>query len=637
METFNWTKDDSELIDFDNCSFEEESLEIKDSCKIYRIGDEIKIENINNNEVNSSKNLNLNEYDENMKLGEIKYKDKKYYFFPNRKEDMNELTGEELFSWLIYKGNKFPMTKNKYKLKEGDIIRLGRVWLIVRVLHIPAKKLDRKNTNCLISYHSQINESLNINNDFREDRDYYKNLIGDEDSDITEDEEENEEEENDKNITDNNMKDSNNKDENHENKRKKKNKGKNYNPKIINVKKKEDKIKYDSNKLEKQKLCRICYMTETSSLINPLIKPCKCSGSMKYIHLKCLMQWLKTKIQIDKSEYLENDYFALYSSEKVQCELCKQIFPNYIEHNKKIYNLLELELKSEKNKNNNKKVNNINYTDGDNYKKNKDKKDYENENTNDGNYYVVFDTIPIDKSIPSYLYLSKFNKDKKLRIGRGLDMNLIMNDLSISRNHCELEINDNGDVLLKDNNSKFGTLILVQAKSMEILKGQTLTLQIGRTFLHINCKKANSSLFNCCEAEVIDKNRSYEDMNYRSIKITNNALILYESDSDGNEEEDENKNSENDYENIIKNVNNAKVNLLTISNKKKNSVQIDIDNNEKKEDKLDESKNEEKDKIKETEEKERKVSLYVDGEDIKKINKVENENENKEEKNEEKK
>ena len=129
INAFNWTKDDSELIDFDNCSFEEDSLEINYSCKIYRIGDEIQIENINENknDNNSSNNLNLNEYDESMKMGEIKYKDKKYYFIPNRKDDMNEINGEELFAWLIFKGKKFPMTKNKYKIREGDILKLGKM------------------------------------------------------------------------------------------------------------------------------------------------------------------------------------------------------------------------------------------------------------------------------------------------------------------------------------------------------------------------------------------------------------------------------------------------------------------------------------------------------------------------------
>ena len=73
-------------------------------------------------------------------MGEIEYKDNKYYFIPNKKENMNEITGEELFTWFIYKGDRYPLTRNKYKIKEGDILKLGRVWLIVRAIHIPQKK-----------------------------------------------------------------------------------------------------------------------------------------------------------------------------------------------------------------------------------------------------------------------------------------------------------------------------------------------------------------------------------------------------------------------------------------------------------------------------------------------------------------
>ena len=77
-------------------------------------------------------------------MGEIKYKDKKYYFIPNIKEEMKELTGEELFAWLIYKGNKFPITKNKYKIKEGDIFKLGRLWIIIRAIHVNKKNQKEK-------------------------------------------------------------------------------------------------------------------------------------------------------------------------------------------------------------------------------------------------------------------------------------------------------------------------------------------------------------------------------------------------------------------------------------------------------------------------------------------------------------
>jgi E3 ubiquitin-protein ligase DOA10 len=37
--------------------------------------------------------------------------------------------------------------------------------------------------------------------------------------------------------------------------------------------------------------CRFCF--EGSELNNPLVNPCKCIGSMKYVHLQCIKKWRK--------------------------------------------------------------------------------------------------------------------------------------------------------------------------------------------------------------------------------------------------------------------------------------------------------------------------------------------------------
>ena len=88
-------------------------------------------------------------------------------------------------------------------------------------------------------------------------------------------------------------------------------------------------------------------MEEMDKKINPLIKPCKCSGSMKYIHYECLLHWLKTKVLISKNIYNNNGFFSIYSLDLIECELCKNHLPNYIKHNNKIYSLLDLEKKFE--------------------------------------------------------------------------------------------------------------------------------------------------------------------------------------------------------------------------------------------------------------------------------------------------
>ena len=505
-------------------------------------------------------NLNLEE--ENLKMGEIAVKDNKYYFIPNKKENMDELTGEELFSWLIFKGNKYPLNKNRYRIKEGDIIKLGRLWIIIRDIHIPIKKeknkrLDRKDTDCIaVSHHNQGNQSLNIKDDFKDDNKNYSNYSDNSDEESSDSE-----------------------------KTEKKEKNKIINliedDKSKNKKEKEkEKEKKDEKNNDVQKICRICYLEEDNPSLNPLIRPCKCSGSMKYIHLKCLIVWIKTKVEIDNSEYLDNGKYIIYSAEKVECELCKEVFPDYIKHNNKLYNLLDFEQYfGEEEEKENERNNNVTITEGELDKKGKGKMGSSNSTNsnlkkkktdeeksqekinNKKDPYIVLDSISFEKNQLSYRYIAKFSNNT-LKIGRGIDMDLIMNDLSISRNHCQLELTDNGEVLLKDVNSKFGTLILVQAKKVEILENQTLTIQVGRTFFNIGYKK-NNSLFSCCQAEEVDLTQSYEKINYKAVKFRNHCDILteVENDEEGEveiESESQSKEVTSEYENAIKDINNKK-------------------------------------------------------------------------------
>ncbi|TRY82470.1 hypothetical protein DNTS_029956 [Danionella cerebrum] len=58
--------------------------------------------------------------------------------------------------------------------------------------------------------------------------------------------------------------------------------------------------------------CRICQMGEQSSS-NPLIVPCKCTGSLQFVHQDCIKKWLRSKISSGSN--LE----AITT-----CELCKE-------------------------------------------------------------------------------------------------------------------------------------------------------------------------------------------------------------------------------------------------------------------------------------------------------------------------
>lgn len=52
-------------------------------------------------------------------------------------------------------------------------------------------------------------------------------------------------------------------------------------------------------------ICRICHCEATTEM--PLISPCYCSGTLKYVHQKCLQQWIK-------------------SSQTRSCEVCRFSF-----------------------------------------------------------------------------------------------------------------------------------------------------------------------------------------------------------------------------------------------------------------------------------------------------------------------
>lgn len=72
--------------------------------------------------------------------------------------------------------------------------------------------------------------------------------------------------------------------------------------------------------------CRICY-SEYEDDENPLLSLCKCAGTLKYIHLMCLRNWLGAKMT-----YKDNEVGVTYLLTTLECELCKTPLPNMISH-----------------------------------------------------------------------------------------------------------------------------------------------------------------------------------------------------------------------------------------------------------------------------------------------------------------
>lgn len=49
----------------------------------------------------------------------------------------------------------------------------------------------------------------------------------------------------------------------------------------------------NNDEASEEKLCRICFEHESES--NPIICPCRCNGTMKYIHEECLKSWIMSQ------------------------------------------------------------------------------------------------------------------------------------------------------------------------------------------------------------------------------------------------------------------------------------------------------------------------------------------------------
>ena len=345
--------------------------------------------------------------------------------------------------WFLFR--KSIQDKNfKYKIKEGDIIRFGRITTRIKEIVIN-KSLNTKNNKINKNINCKENEkirnellvtksgettnrnggfskinSLKLSDDIK--RINYLKINGNEKVD-----------------------------ENHKETEKERNMTKLKVTQTIPME-----LMQRSNKIKKMpKLCKICYGEEDDPINNPLVQPCQCSGSLKYIHLECLKHWLNTKSCINMEN---NERFNVFLVKRIECEICQAKFPDFVKHKEQLYEVLEPS---------------INY-----------------------DSYCFLEVLTLDKEEKRYIYVINLEFDGKLKIGRGHEANLTLGDISVSRVHAILSI-ANKTVFLEDNNSKFGTLCLVKNQVLKLIEDLPLQIQIGRTYL--NCKiKRSFSIFSCC-------------------------------------------------------------------------------------------------------------------------------------------
>ena len=280
-----------------------------------------------------------------------------------------------------------------------------------------------------------------------------------------------------------------------------------------------------------QSTCRICY-GDFSYDENPLISPCKCKGSMKYIHYKCLKNWLNSKIEDDilKDSYDNEVHSITYKRKDVSCELCNEQLPDYVKYNNRYYNISF-------------------------YK------------PNFGEFMVLESMATSDKEKIKYIHLISFDNKNSIIIGRSKECELSINDISLSSYHSFLR-KEQGEIYIEDNSSKYGTLILIQNNNMIMNDLVPLKLQINKTFIKLKVKYPfYKNLFsNQDTSESINYN--YQKQNKKCFDIESFFIVKEEEPENTNdyiqeEQSEEIKNDNNvnticklgDNKDIIKNDN----------------------------------------------------------------------------------
>ena len=432
-------------------------------------------------------------------------------------------------AWFLLKKYKIDEKLNKYKLHLGDIIKIGRI--ITRIKEI---KYSNKNTKKFDDEKSQTNSI--VNNSKISDKLILKD-IGDliNEKEVTKSRHKVLSLANQRNATDPNLGDriqvltlnNNNKIINNDNE--KDNNDKN----TINKDEIEKKSSKKKNNIIKKKnfVCRICYCEEEDEKEDPLVQPCQCSGSLKYIHLKCLKHWIITRSCIKVEE---NDCCSVFLFKEVECEICKAKLPDLINHKGKLFSLLDFsdEFKS----------------------------------------YLILETLTLDEENNKFLYIISHETNRQMKIGRGTLSEILLSDVSVSRIHCLLSI-EGKNIYIQDNNSKFGTLVLIQTPIIKFAENLPLYIQVGRTFLNFVVKK-DSNFFSCCDVfENPNKNYHYSQ-NEKQVKL--NRIITVKNEKYNESEEDD---DEEDIKEGEKNEN-QKIDVKSSKSDKEedNSIKIVIDN-----------------------------------------------------------
>ena len=199
-----------------------------------------------------------------------------------------------------------------------------------------------------------------------------------------------------------------------------------------------DEVDLDPAPRKSQCTCRIC-LSEEEREDNLLISPCKCDGSVKYIHMRCLQEWMRSKSEVKTKGFITR--CIIY---QLQCELCKTLIPDRI------------------------------YTQG----RTVELSAYLRP---DAPHLVLEEDGTLEDS-NRILYILSLPEGKVLKVGRGRECDIRIRDFAVSRVNSYLKFSDQ-QFTVEDRGSKFGSL--VQLTHPLPLDRLPLSLQVNKTLVTI--------------------------------------------------------------------------------------------------------------------------------------------------------
>ena len=284
-----------------------------------------------------------------------------------------------------------------------------------------------------------------------------------------------------------------------------------------------------------KKICRVCYgEEEKTDRENPLISPCICKGSMKYIHYNCLKNWIESKIESSpySSIELKDNIGMCYCTDNLICELCKTKFPDYVNYNGKLFNLTFYRTKFKK--------------------------------------FLIFESLQADNNDKKFIHILSFDQTKSITIGRANECDISFPEITVSRHHCFIHFDEKkNNIYLEDNCSRFGSLILIQNPILLMVNKLSLNIQKNKTFIKIKLSLP-FNLFSCCSINnsPIKRYNSYQEQIEPNLNILNSLIVKNNNTTDNTEECD---NESDNYEQKIfkKFKKNNSIKILTTRKNKK--------------------------------------------------------------------